>query len=189
MQNLLVTGYAAHELGIYSQKHKALKYIRKACINKMIPLIEEGVEWIITPGQYGFDLWAAEMAIQIREQMFPQLKVSIIHAYANQEQGWNEDKQQYWNKIKAKLDHYAVVSKQPYSGPWQFQARDTLLLNKTDGMLLFYDEESSASKARFIKEKAIKKAENVDYPLYTITADDINVIIEEEALQMMDYES
>lgn len=183
MRNLLVTGYAAHELGIFNNKHKALKYIRKACINKMLPLIEEGLEWVISPGQYGFDLWAAEIAIQIRERYYPDLKVSVVHAFSNPDQNWNEEKQQYWKKIKNQLDHYAVVSKQVYSGPWQFQARDQILLNKTDAMLLFYDEEAASGKAKFLKEKALKKA---DYPIYSILSDDINMIVEEETLQMLD---
>lgn len=182
MKNLLVTGYAAHELGIFDQKHQALKYIRKACLKKLIPLIEDGVEWIITPGQYGFDLWTAELAIKLREKQYPHLNVSVLHAFANQDANWNEQKQQYWNKIKSKLDHFDVVSKQDYAGPWQFQARDQILLNKTDGLLLFYDEEAADSKSKYMKEKALKKSSTDDYAIITIFADDIQSAIEEDML-------
>ena len=180
MKNLIVTGYAAHELGIFDQKHQALKYIRKACIQKLVPLIEDGVEWVITPGQYGFDLWAAEIAIKLRDKQFHHLKVSVIHAYANQEQNWNDNKKEYWQRIKSKLDHFDIVSKQEYLGPWQFQARDQLLFNKSDGMLLFYDAEAAESKVRYMREKALKKADSENYSIITITADDIQMIVEEE---------
>ena len=72
------------------------------------------------------------------------------------------------------------MSHQPYVGPWQLQARDDLILNKTDGMLIFYDEEAATSKVTFIKKKALKKAEKENYPIITITADDIQLIVEEE---------
>jgi len=180
MENILVTGYAAHELGIFSQKHKAIKYIRKACINKMVELIEQGTEWFITPGQYGFDLWAIEIAIKLRETRYPHIAVSVIHAFNNQNANWNEEKQQYWQKIKGRLDHFDVVSKQDYSGPWQFQARDQLLLNKTNGILLFYDEEAAESKVRYIEEKAKKKQSENEYGIFKISADDIQAIVEEE---------
>lgn len=49
MKNLLVTGYRAHELGIFDNKHPGIPYIKKALSNRLKPLIEEGVEWIITP--------------------------------------------------------------------------------------------------------------------------------------------
>lgn len=188
MKNLFVTGYAAHELGIYDQKNKALLYIRKACIQKMIPLIESGTEWIITCGNYGFDLWGAEVAIQLRDRKYPQLKVSIIQAYKDQEKNWNEEKQNYFNKIKSKVDHFAIVSHQPYVGPWQFQARDQLIFNKTDGMLIFYDEEAASSKVSFIKSKAEKKAEKENYPIITISADDIQTIVEEEMMKQYEKE-
>lgn len=186
MKNVFVTGYAAHELGIYDQKNKALTYIRKACRQKMIALIEEGTEWIITTGQYGFDLWASEVAIQLRDRKYPNLKISMIHAYLEQEQNWNENKKEYFNKIKSEVDHFTVVSQQPYTGPWQFQARDQIILNKTDGMLLFYDEEAASSKVSYIKAKAEKKAEKVNYPIIIINADDIQMIVEEDNLKNMD---
>jgi len=180
MKNIFVTGYSAHELGIYDQKNKALKYIRKAFVQKIVPLIEDGLQWIITPGQYGFDLWATEVAIKLRDTRYPTLNISMLHAYMGQEQNWNENKQQYFNKIKQQLDHFDIVSKQPYQGPWQFQARDQIMLNKTDGMLLFYDEEAAASKVKYIRDKALRKAEQEHYPIIAITSDDINNIVEEE---------
>lgn len=180
MKNVMVTGYAAHELGIFNQKHKALKYIRKACIKKMVSLIEEGTEWFITPGQYGFDLWAIEIAIKLRDTQYPHIAVSVIHAYANQTANWNEQKQQYWNKIRQKLDHYDVVSKQDYNGIWQLQARDNLLLQKSNGMLLFYDQEAAESKVRYIAKKAMDKSDQSEYQVIYITSDDIQQEVEQE---------
>ncbi|MGO4373260.1 SLOG family protein, partial [Paenibacillus sp. MCAF20] len=46
MKNLLVTGYRAHELQIFNQKHKGIGYIQKALTNKLIPIIEDGLEWV-----------------------------------------------------------------------------------------------------------------------------------------------
>ena len=183
MKNILVTGYAAHELGIFSQKHQAIKYIRKACINKITMLIEQGAEWFISPGQYGFDLWAIEIAMKLRDTNYPHIAVSVIHAFNNQNSNWNEQKQQYWQKLSNKLDHFDVVSKQDYAGPWQFQARDQLLLNKTDGLLLFYDAEAAESKVRYIEEKANQKAMQQEYGIIKIGSDDIQNIVEEEQLQ------
>lgn len=183
MKNILISGYAAHELGIHSQKHKAVKYIRKVCIKKMIELIENGTEWFISAGQYGFDLWATEIAIKLRDTQYPHIAISVIHAYANQTGNWNETKQQYWSKIQHQLDHYDIVSKQEYNGPWQLQARDNLLLMKSNGMLLFYDQESAESKVKYIADKARAKSEKQEYGIIQITADDIQQIIEEEQEQ------
>ena len=49
MENILITGYRAHELGIYNNKHQGIPYIRKAIANRLVPLLEEGLQWVITP--------------------------------------------------------------------------------------------------------------------------------------------
>lgn len=179
MKTVMVTGYRAHELGIFSQKHKGIPYIRKAIENKLVPLLEEGLEWVITPGQYGVDLWACEAAIGLKDR-YPGLKVSVITAFANQEEEWKEDKQSYYRNLLAKVDYYAPVSKSPYEGPWQFQARDELLLRKSDGLVLVYDEDAAAGSPRFLKEKARKRAERDGYPILTVTSEDIQSIADEE---------
>lgn len=183
MKNLLVTGYRAHELGIYNNKHQGVPYIRKAIESRLIPLIEEGLEWVITPGQYGVDLWACEAAISLKQQ-YPQLKCSIITAYANPEAQWSEEKQTYFEEIMRGIDYYGTVSNAPYSGKWQFIARDELLFRKTDGILLVYDEDSGEASPKYTKERALKKQEEEGYVYINIGAEEIQAIADEERSNM-----
>lgn len=176
MKNLLVTGYRAHELNIFNQKHEGIPYIKQAIAGKLIPLIEDGLEWVITPGQYGVDLWACETAIELK-QSYPQLKCSIISAYASPEENWKEDKQEYFRQIISGVDYYGSVSNQPYNGVWQLTARDELLLRKTDGLLLVYDEDAGEGSPRFMKQKALKKQQTDGYSIITISAEDIESLV------------
>lgn len=153
MKNLLITGYRAHELSIFDQKHKGIPYIQQAITTKLIPLLEEGLEWVITPGQYGVDLWACEAVISLKKQ-YPQLKLSILTAFANHEEKWKEDKKKYYHDILKGVDYFGSVSKEPYNGIWQFTARDNLLFRKTEGLLLVYDEEAGEGSPRFFKRKS-----------------------------------
>ncbi|AOZ93439.1 SLOG family protein [Paenibacillus crassostreae] len=183
MKNLLVTGYRAHELNIYDQKHKGISYIQKAMVRKLVPLIEDGLEWIITPGQYGVDLWACEVVISLKRQ-YPHLRCSIITAFVNQEEKWKEDKKEYYNQILRDVDYYAAVSNQPYSGSWQFTARDDLLLRKTEGILLLYDEDSGEGSPKYMKEKALKRQQQEGYVYMNICSEDIQSIADEETYEM-----
>lgn len=180
MKNVLVTGYRAHELNIFSQKHKGIRYIQKAITNKLIPLLEEGLEWVITPGQYGVDLWACEAVIALKPR-YPELRLSILTAYSNPEEGWKDDKKSYFQELLRGVDYCASVTKGPYEGVWQFTARDELLLRKTNGIILLYDEDAGEGSPRFIKEKAQKKALSGDYRYMSITSDDIQSIADEDA--------
>ncbi|MCM3631637.1 DUF1273 domain-containing protein [Paenibacillus glycanilyticus] len=180
MKTLFATGYRAHELQIFNQKHKHIPFIKKAIEAKLLPLIEEGLEWVITPGQYGFDLWVCEVALELRAE-YPQLKLSIITAFMNPEEQWNEEKKEYYQQITSKVDYYGAVSHQPYAGPWQFQARDELLFRKSDGLLLFYDEEAAEGSPRYVKEKALKRHQEDGYELILITAEDIQNAAEEDS--------
>ncbi|MFD3260788.1 DUF1273 domain-containing protein [Paenibacillus lentus] len=182
MKNLFVTGYRAHELGIYNNKHKGIPYIQQAMRNKLIPLLEEGLEWVITPGQYGVDLWACEVAISLKAQ-YPQLKCSIITAFSNPEEKWSDEKKIYYEELLRSIDYYAAVSKEPYLGKWQFIARDELLLRKTDGILLVYDEEMGEASPKFIKQQALRKQAEDGYSVLTISAEEIQSIADEEEFQ------
>lgn len=179
MKNLLVTGYRAHELSIFSPKHKGIGYIQKAIAAKLIPLVEEGLEWVLTPGQYGVDLWGCEVVIALKQQ-YPQLRLGIISAYTNPEEKWKEEKQDYFHQILKGVDYYGSVSNQPYSGGWQLAARDELLLRKTDGIVLVYDDEAGEGSPKFYKEKALKKREEGGYRYISIGLEEIQFIADEE---------
>ncbi|UHA73667.1 SLOG family protein [Paenibacillus sp. 481] len=181
MKNLLITGYRAHELGIYNNKHKGIPYIRKAITAKLIPLVEDGLEWVITPGQYGIDLWALEAAISLQVQ-YPHLKCSMITAYSQPEEQWSEEKKTYFEEIRKQVDYYGVVSKGPYSGKWQFVARDDLLFRKTDGILLVYDDDAREASPKFVKERALSKQAQDGYIYLNIGSEEIQAIADDEAL-------
>ncbi|UVI31098.1 DUF1273 domain-containing protein [Paenibacillus spongiae] len=185
MKNLLVTGYRAHELNIFDQKHKGIGYIQKAIAGKLIPLVEEGLEWVITPGQYGVDLWACEVVIALKEQ-YPHLKLSIMTAFIQQEEKWNDAKKEYYGQILKGVDYYGSVSKQPYSGVWQFTARDELLFRKTDGILLFYDEDAGEGSPKFHKERALRKQQQDGYRYIGLTSEDVQSVADEESLNAYD---
>ncbi|MDQ6421818.1 DUF1273 domain-containing protein [Paenibacillus sp. LHD-117] len=185
MKTVLITGYRAHELSIFSQKHKGIAFIQKAIANKLVPLLEEGLEWVITPGQYGVDLWACEAAIALKRQ-YPGLKVSILTAFQNPEENWKEDKQTYYRELLKDVDYYAAVSKAPYEGPWQFKARDELLLRKSDGIILVYDEDAGEGSPRFMKERAVRKMQEDGYRYISVTSEDIQSIADEDAYRDME---
>lgn len=185
MKTLLVTGYRAHELGIFDSKHQVIPYIKKALQNRLVPLIEEGLEWIITPGQYGVDLWACEVVLELKRQ-YPGLKLGIITAHAAPEEKWKEEKQNEYRRIVAAADFCRAVSNAPYDGSWQFRARDDLLFRKSNGILLFYDEEAAEGSPKYFKERALKLHAEGDYELFLIHADEIQNIADEESRR--DYE-
>ncbi len=150
--------------------------------------MEDGLEWVLTPGQYGVDLWACEVVLELKKT-YPHLKLSIITAFQNPEEQWKEDKQEYYRTILQGVDYYGAVSKQPYIGPWQFTARDDLLLRKSDGILLVYDEDAAEGSPRFVKEKAVKKQQNEDYTIISVTSEDIQSIAEDERMNSVsEYE-
>ncbi|WP_191089555.1 DUF1273 domain-containing protein [Paenibacillus spiritus] len=182
MKTLLATGYRAHELGIYNDKHPAIPYIKKAAEARILPLLDEGLEWVITPGQYGFDLWVCEVVLALRAD-YPELKLGIVTAHAAPEERWKEEKQEEYRRITSAADYCAAVSNRPYEGPWQFRARDELLLRKSDGILLFYDEEAAEGSPKFFRERAMKRYEENGYEMLVITADEVQGIADEESRQ------
>lgn len=171
MKVLYITGYKAFELGIFKNDHEAVKYIKKAIRQRLLPLVEEGLEWVIISGQLGTELWAAEVVFEMKKE-YPVLRLGMLTPFLKQEESWNEKNQDYYRSIVAKADFIESIFNKPYEGPQQLKIKNRYMVQKSDAMLIIYDSEKEGS-AKFPYFEAIKKAESQIYPIYQIGFDDL----------------
>ena len=183
MKTIYVTGYRAHELGIFNDKHPGITVIKKALYDQLYQLCDEGLEWVVISGQLGVESWAAETVLELRKE-FPNLKYSVITPFLEQEKNWNEQKQTQYIQIINNADFVTSVTKRPYEAPWQFIEKDKFIINNTDGMLLIYDEDNEGSP-KYILKLVEKYMEQNDYELMRINAYDLQMVAEE--LQRSDW--
>jgi uncharacterized phage-like protein YoqJ len=180
LKRVLITGYKATELGIFSLKHPGIPIIKKALKKQILSLIDEGLEWVIVSGQWGVELWAAEAALELKGT-YENLRVAVITPFLEQEENWSDEKKGIYSSIIARADYVNSVSKSKYSGPWQFKEKNKFLLRNTDGLVLLYDEDQEGSP-KFIQQQAMQLAESQSYPIFTITAYDLQSLTEEEQM-------
>lgn len=178
LKRLVITGYKQHELGIFDQKHPGIPYIKKALQRQLVPLIEEGLEWIILSGQLGVETWAAEVIMELQLE-YPQLQYAIITPFLEQEKNWNETNKEKYEEILMNASYTASITKKPYEGPWQFIEKNKFFVRNSDGILLVYDDEKGGSP-KYIKKVADQFAEAHDYQIFTIDAYDLQAIVEED---------
>ncbi|NEW07690.1 DUF1273 family protein [Paenibacillus sp. SYP-B3998] len=178
MKRVLITGYKASELGIFSLKHPGIAIIKKAIKKKLHALIDEGLEWVIVSGQWGVELWAAEAALELK-QIHKELKIAVITPFLEQEEKWSDDKKNIYNSVIGRVDYVNSITKTKYEGPWQFKERDKFLLRNTDGILLVYDEDTEGSP-KFMKKQAMQIAATQIYPILSINALDLQNIAEDD---------
>jgi uncharacterized phage-like protein YoqJ len=174
MRVLAITGYKPYELNIFSNNHPAVSHIQLAIRQRLLPLLEEGLEWIVISGQLGVELWAAETAYDLRVE-YPQLQVAILTPFLNQEERWNEMNREYYEWIVSEADFVDSITKRPYESPAQFRWKNEWIVRKSDGLLIVYDEEKEGTP-KYMLEVA-KRKEN--YPIFPITFSDLQAIIEE----------
>ncbi|MFK7692060.1 SLOG family protein [Paenibacillus sp. HJGM_3] len=180
LNRVLVTGYRATELGIFSLKHPGVAIIKKAITKQLIALLEEGLEWVIVSGQWGVELWAAEAALALKPN-YPQLRLAVITPFLEQDEKWSEEKRGIYSRVVQQADYVGSVTKTKYEGTWQFVEKDKFLLRNSDALLLLYDEEMAGSP-RFIKRQAEQMAERREYPIFVISAYDLQNLADEERL-------
>lgn len=179
IKRIVVTGYKAHELGIFNDKHPGLPYIKKAIEQRLRILLEEGLEWVIISGQLGVELWTGEIALELKDE-FPELQLAVLTPFLNQEQNWQEEKQEYYNLILEQADYVNSITKREYEGPWQFKAKTQFLLDNSDALLLLYDDEKEGSP-KYMLEEAKRRAEKEGYEYIQITSYDLQLLFEEES--------
>jgi uncharacterized phage-like protein YoqJ len=179
LKRVLITGYKANELGIFSLKHPGIPIIKKAIQKRLIALLDDGLEWVVVSGQWGVELWAAEAVLELRERTHPDLKLAVITPFLEQEEKWSDDKKGCYASVMQRANYVNSITKTKYEGPWQFKERDKFLLRNSDGILLVYDEETEGSP-KFMKLQAAQIAAHHTYPIITINAFDLQNVAEDD---------
>jgi uncharacterized phage-like protein YoqJ len=179
VQTLLVSGYKAHELGIFSDQHEGVYYIKKALQQRFRSLIDEGLEWVIISGQPGVEMWAAETVFDLQTE-FPDLKLAVITPFLDQEKRWKENVQEKYQEVLMNADFVDSVSRKPYENPQQLRVKNQFLVQKSDAILLLYDEEKDGSPKYYLQAAKIKQEMDDSYNIYFITPYDLDVIVQEE---------
>ena len=178
LKRLVITGYKHNELGIFSEQNPAVGIIKKAIKKALIPLIEDGLEWILLSGQPGVELWAAEVVMELQGD-YPDLKYAVIAPFLDQEKRWKEEKQEKYEEILMMADFQASVTNRPYEGPWQYSAKNKFLIQHSDGLLILYDEDRPGSP-KYMMDLARRYAEGHEYTIIPINFFDLQLIAEEE---------
>lgn len=177
MKVIAVTGYKPYELQIFTNKDPAVYYIKKAIKKELIPLIENGLEWVIISGQLGVELWAAEVVYDLQLE-YEGLKLAILTPFLNQEKNWKENNREFYELIVAQADFVESITKKEYENPYQFRLKNEFITNKSDGLLIVYDEEKEGSP-KYQLQAATKKSEATQYPIYQINFYDLQLLVED----------
>lgn len=177
MKVMTISGYKAHEIGIFKQTDPAITIIKKALKQHVESKINEGLEWVIVSGQLGVELWAAEVVLELKT-IYPSLNLAILTAFENHDENWNEGNQEHYQRIAMEADFVDAISKKPYENPQQLRNKNHFHLLKSDGLLMVYDEEKEGSP-KYLWELAKKYRETNDYDLTQITFQDLQWIAEE----------
>ncbi|MRG88289.1 SLOG family protein [Salinibacillus xinjiangensis] len=175
MKNLAVTGYKPMELNIFNNSDKRIEFIKEAIKRRLIPLIEEGIEWILISGQAGVELWTGQIVLDLKEEY--DVKLGVIPPFMNQEQRWKEDQQQLYQSVVSQADFFRPLVEKEYEGPYQFKQKDRWLIAKSDACLVLYDEENKGTPIFFLQE--VEKSQKKDLPVYYITSFDLEETVRE----------
>ncbi|MBU9714849.1 SLOG family protein [Evansella tamaricis] len=174
---LAISGYKPHELGIYNEKHVQLDHLKYAIKKKLQELVEEfGIQWILTSGQPGVELWAAEAAIGLKE-MYP-IKVATLAPFYEQQERWSDPVKELYTYIWEQSDYNDYISKRKYEHSSQLRQKNQFIIDKSDAFLVLYDEHLEGSPSFYLNYA--KKREAVsDFPIFYLTPDDIEDVIRE----------
>ncbi|SDZ58570.1 Uncharacterized SPBc2 prophage-derived protein YoqJ [Evansella caseinilytica] len=179
MYNVIaVTGYKPHELGIFHEKHEQLPYLKYAIKKKLQHLIENAdVRWVITSGQPGVELWAAEAALQLKS-IYPGLKVATLAPFYNQEEFWSDPIKELYLYIWENSDYTDYITKRKYENPSQLRLKNQFIIDKTDALLVLFDEYTEGSPKYYLNYAKMKQ-EAANYEIVYLTPDEISDVIRE----------
>ncbi|KIY22214.1 MULTISPECIES: DUF1273 domain-containing protein [Mesobacillus] len=180
-----ISGYKPFEIGIFQPDHPAAEYIKTAIKKTIVPLIEDGLEWVMISGQLGVELWAGEAVFELQE-LYPDLKLAVFTPFLNQEESWKDTNKNWYESILNRADHVDSLTKKPYENSWQFRLKNQFFIEKSDVLVLLYDLEKEGSP-KFIYETAKKFQQSNPYDIQLITLYDLQMVVEEEQLRQQGF--
>lgn len=176
IKTLVLTGYRSFELGIFQENDPKIPVIKKSLKMNLLPYVEAGLEWVLTSGQLGTEIWGAEVVAELRED-YPELHLGIIFPFSEFGNQWNEKNQKKLNEVKMLADFVESTSHKPYQSPSQLKNHTQFLLQHSGGCVLLYDDESPG-KPQFFLRDAKKYQESFPYEILQITFDDLQNSLE-----------
>lgn len=182
---LAITGYKPFELGVFDAKHPGITYIKKAIEKHLISLLDDGLEWVLLSGQLGVELWAGEVVLDL-QMRYSDLKLAVITPFLEQEEKWNEANKELYEFIVSQADYTNSVTHKKYENPAQFKLKNHFFIDKSDGLLIVYDEELVGSP-QYMYRHAQAECEKSNYQLLIINSYDLQAIAEEEQYQENDF--
>ncbi|MGJ7921873.1 DUF1273 domain-containing protein [Neobacillus sp. LXY-4] len=172
-----VSGYKPFELGLFQHNHPAVGFIKLAIRKELEALLDNGLEWVIISGQLGTELWAAEVVFDLQTE-FPSLQLGVITPFLDQEESWNEQNKELYESVIVQADYVDSITKKKYEGPWQFRLKNQFFVEKSDGLILFYDQEKEGGP-KYLYETAQKYKEKHSYDLRLIGFYDMQILVED----------
>ncbi|MFD3446065.1 DUF1273 domain-containing protein [Microbacteriaceae bacterium 4G12] len=185
MKILAITGYKPFELGVFSQDHPGIDYIKKIIKRRLLSFLEEGLEWVIISGQLGVELWSADVVYELQID-YPHLKLAVFTPFLEQEENWNEANKEYYEYIVSGADHMDSITKRKYESPEQFRLKNRFFVEKSDALLAVYDSEKPGSP-KYMVDIAKKQEDAGEYSCYLIGFSDLQDMIEEEQWNKLDF--
>lgn len=184
MKTIVVTGYKPMEMGIFKQKDPKVEFVKETLRKRLLPYIDEGLEWVLVSGQMGVELWTAEVVLDMKQEY--DINLGVLPPFEKQEDRWPEDLQLIYEEVTMLADFYQPIYNKGYDGPYQFKAKDQFLIEHSDGCLVLYDEDTEGSPQYFLR--AAKKAQEAGkYDILYITPLDLDETVEELRMADPDY--
>src|SRR5699024_5509962 len=176
MKVLTVTGYKSMELNLFQESDPRIKFIKGAIKKRLIPFLEEGVEWVIVSGQSGVEMWAAEVVCKL--QAVSPIRLGVAAPCSNQDARWPDTLKAMYHHLLQVCDYTQPIYEDDSKGRYQFQPKNKWFVSKSDGCLILMDEELPGSN-RFFYREAKRAAEAGDYNIYLITPFDVEDVVNE----------
>lgn len=177
IKTLFVTGYRSYEMGVFKEDDPKVAVIKNVLKKRLVEYLEEGLEWVLTGGNLGVEIWAAQVALELKTE-YPDLKVGIIFPFLEFGNQWKENNQALLQGVKTGVDFVEATSHKPYENPQQLRNHTHFLLEHTGGVLMVYDEEFPGKSQYFLKD-AENFSTKISYQIDKITMDDLQNSISE----------
>lgn len=156
-QAICFTGHRPARLGGYAP-NPIQNWVKQSLNDVIQKPINKEINWFVSGGALGVDLWAAEIVIEIKKQGKP-VNFCIAKPFPSQASRWKEEAKAAYNNIIRKSDKIIEVSGGGFAA-WKMHKRNRWMVDHSKYVIAVWDQVKKGGTWNCL-EYALKKEKRV----------------------------
>ena len=155
VKKIQTAAFAGHR-----QLPKDITPLAAATRDAVVGLIKRGVICFGGGGAFGFDTLAAKVVLELRDTVYPQIRLIQVLPFRGMDSGWTQEQKDEFDEINSRADNIIWLTEE-YTGDELYRIKNRNLVDRSAHLIAYCTDINGNSGAAACYRDAVKKEINI----------------------------